>query len=82
MSRMVSSDTNCYQEAAFFMLRVGQNHIYTVYVRYLWQGDYHIYGHIRCIYTVLANPTHIYGSPLASLIYAARHLNWQSVWSL
>jgi hypothetical protein len=38
--------------------RVGQNHIYTVYVRYFWQGNYQIYGHIRCIYTVLANPIH------------------------
>jgi len=36
--------------------RVGQNHIYTVYVRYFWQGYHQIYGHIRCIYTVLANP--------------------------
>jgi len=36
--------------------RVGQNHIYTVYIRYFWQGNHQIYGHIRCIYTVLANP--------------------------
>ena len=39
--------------------RVGQNHIYTVYMRYFWQGNHQIYGHIRCIYTVLANPTHL-----------------------
>jgi hypothetical protein len=38
--------------------RVGQNHIYTVYIWYFWQGNHQIYGHIRCIYTVLANPTH------------------------
>jgi hypothetical protein len=37
--------------------RVGQNHIYTVYIRYFWQGNHQIYGHLRCIYTVLANPT-------------------------
>jgi len=37
-------------------IRVGQNHIYTVCIRYIWQGIHHIYGHIRCIYTVLANP--------------------------
>ena len=37
--------------------RVGQNHIYTVCIRYFWQGTHHIYGHIRCIYTFLANPT-------------------------
>ena len=40
------------------MIRVGQNHIYTVYVRYFWQGNHQIYGHMRCIYTVLDNPTH------------------------
>ena len=39
-----------------FMNRVGQNHIYTVCILYFWQGIHHIYGHIRCIYTVLANP--------------------------
>jgi hypothetical protein len=36
--------------------RVGQDHIYTVYIRYFWQKNDQIYGHIRCIYTVLANP--------------------------
>jgi len=34
--------------------RVGQNHIYTVCIRCFWEGNHHIYGHIRCIYTVLA----------------------------
>jgi len=38
--------------------RVGQNHIFTVYIRYFWQGNHLIYGHIRCIHTVLANPKH------------------------
>jgi len=42
--------------------RVGQNHIHTVCIRYFWQGNHHIYGHIRCIYTVLANPTHKAGT--------------------
>jgi hypothetical protein len=41
------------------MFRVGQNHIYTVYERYFWQGNHQIYGHIRCIYMVLANPNHV-----------------------
>jgi hypothetical protein len=41
------------------MFRVGQNHIYTVYPRYFWQGDHQIYGHIRSVYTVLANPNHV-----------------------
>ena len=30
--------------------------IYTVYIRCFWQENHQIYGHIRCIYTVLANP--------------------------
>jgi len=38
-----------------YIYRVGQNPIYTVYVRYFWQGNHQIHGHIRCIYTVLAN---------------------------
>ena len=41
------------------MCRVGQNHKYTVYKRYFWQGNHQIYVHLRCIYTVLANPTHV-----------------------
>ena len=27
-----------------------------MYTRYFWQGIHHTYGHIRCAYTVLANP--------------------------
>jgi hypothetical protein len=43
--------------------RVGQSHIYTAYIYrtygiwYFWQENHQIYGHIRRIYTVLANPT-------------------------
>ena len=40
------------------MCGIGQHHIYTVYAIF-WQGDHQIYGHIRCIYTVLANPEHV-----------------------
>ena len=40
------------------MSRVGQNHIYTVYIRYFWLGNNQIYGVYIRIYTVLANPTH------------------------
>ena len=29
-----------------------------MYIWYFWQGNHQIYGHIRCVYTVLANPTH------------------------
>ena len=39
------------------MNRVGQNHIHTVYIRYFWQENHQIYGHIRGACTVLANPT-------------------------
>jgi len=38
------------------ILRVGQNHMYTVNIRYFWQGNRYSYGHTRCVYTVLANP--------------------------
>jgi len=31
-----------------------------VHTRYFWQVSRQIYGHIRCIYTVLANPIYIY----------------------
>ena len=49
-----------YVRACMHMYRVGQNHIYTVYIRYFGQGNHQIYGHIRCIYTVLANPTYVF----------------------
>jgi len=39
-----------------FLARVGQNHIYTVNVRYFWQENHQIYSYIRCLYTVLADP--------------------------
>jgi len=32
--------------------------MYTVYIWYFGQGIHQRYGHTRCIYTVLANPTH------------------------
>jgi hypothetical protein len=56
------------------MHRVGHNHIYTVSIRYLWQGNHQIYiiygdcgreitkftSYTVYIYTVLANPTYIH----------------------
>jgi len=39
-----------------YIRRVGQNHIYTVHLRYSWQGNHQIHGHTGCIYTVLADP--------------------------
>jgi len=29
-----------------------------VYIRYFWQGYHQIYGHVRCLYTVLADLNH------------------------
>jgi hypothetical protein len=29
------------------------------YIRYFWQGNHHTYSHIRCVYTVLANPVYV-----------------------
>ena len=66
-NRCVGSIYNCCTDRCAVCLdksRVGQNHvyiyiyIYTVYIRYFWQGNHCIYGHIRCIYTVLANRRH------------------------
>ena len=45
-----------------------------MHIQYLWQGNHQIYGHIRCIYTVLANPTHSNHLPaeaLSPLVYCA-----------
>jgi len=42
-----------------YTCRIGQDHIYTVHIRYFWQGNHQIYSHIRCIHTVLANPIHL-----------------------
>ena len=46
-----------YQTRVSLLFRVGQNHIYTVYIRYFWLGNHQIYGVYIRIYTVLANPT-------------------------
>jgi len=54
------------------IIGAGQNHIHTVHIRRIGQNhmykrciygifgreNHQIYGHIRCIYTVLANPMH------------------------
>jgi hypothetical protein len=42
---------------ACIISRVGQNHIYTVYIRYFWLGNHQIYSVYIRIYTVLADPT-------------------------
>jgi len=56
--------TSCHHFSAVYcmidmlMPRVGQNHIFTVYLRYFWYGNHQTYSHLWCIYTVLANPTY------------------------
>jgi hypothetical protein len=50
--------------------RVGQNHIYTVYIRYFWQGDHQIYGIVQCICLVLANPSYNECARLRSMLLA------------
>jgi len=30
-----------------------------VHIQHFWQRNHQIHGHIRCMYTVLANPTHL-----------------------
>jgi hypothetical protein len=35
---------------------LGQSHKCTVYIQCFWQGNLQIYGHIRCIYAILASP--------------------------
>jgi len=48
----------------------GQNHTYTVYIRYFWPGNHQIYGHIRCTCTVLASPSVIRGLVAVSSCWA------------
>ena len=53
--------------------RVGKNQTFigrSMYKRYFWQGDHHTYGHVQCVYTVLANPTHLKNE--RKLIYVLR----------
>jgi len=50
---------------------VGQNHKYTVYIRYFWQENHQVYGHIRCLYTFLANPTLVTKLSTAGLLLIA-----------
>jgi uncharacterized protein YjaG (DUF416 family) len=69
---------------ALLVSRVGQNYTLTVYIRYFGQGNHQIYDHIRCIYTVLANPTckvHFYVKMrVCPLIYKATIFNFLCSW--
>jgi hypothetical protein len=50
-AREITKHTGMY---GIYIYGSGQPYIYGV--QYFWQGYYHAYGHIRCTYTVLANP--------------------------
>ena len=41
---------NHYSLPVCVVFRVGQKHVYTVYLQYYWQRFHEIYSHIRCIY--------------------------------
>ena len=42
-----------------------------MYIRYFQQGHHHTYGHIRCRYTVLANPIHTAHCRAQTAVWAA-----------
>jgi len=76
--------TVCCWDTRAWINRVGQNHIYTVYIRYFWLGNHQIYGVYIRIYTVLANPMdkaswlpilHPHPHP-PSALYATQHKKW------
>jgi len=39
-----------YTVRPYLVTRVGQNHMYTVHLRYSWKGNHQISGRIQCIY--------------------------------
>ena len=48
-----------------YKCRVGQNpFVHTVYTWYLWQGKHQICVHIRCVYTIMANPSDAVYAPV------------------
>jgi hypothetical protein len=54
-------------------------YVYTVYIRYFKQGNHHTYGHTRCVYTVLANPTHTAQS--INSVRSERRLEFRNRWT-
>ena len=52
----ISTQVHCSCKTCSVLLtgRVGQNHIYTMYIRYFRQGNHKIYGHIQFWPTLLA----------------------------
>jgi len=59
-SQFKGQSTRCRYMCMFrVMFRVFQNHIYTVYIRYFWQENHQLYGHIQSMFIVLANPMYV-----------------------
>jgi hypothetical protein len=50
------SHSSIYTNLLLGLAKTIHTYVYTMYVQYFWQGNYHTYGHIRCTYMVLANP--------------------------
>ena len=61
----LGTSMNHHQNIRCHIIRVGQNHIYTIF----WQEHHQIYGHIRCMDTVLANPTQCHSQALTMKLW-------------
>jgi len=44
--------------------KITHTYVYTVYIQYFWHEIYHTSGHIRCTYTILANPNNLNPNPV------------------
>jgi len=51
-------------------------YVYTVYIRYSKQRNHHTYSHIRCAYTVLANPMYLWR--VSSVLFSYLQINLSS----
>jgi len=57
--RRMHTHAHTHSATLVYLWGCGQNHIYMVCIRSFWQGNHQICGHIRCIYTSLANPIYL-----------------------
>jgi len=48
-------------------------YVHTVYIQYFEQGNHHTYGHIRCVYMVMANPK-VLTNPVTGVMRRAKHM--------
>jgi hypothetical protein len=75
-----SNMTVCFVELATTI----HAYVFTMYIWYFWQGNCHTYGHIRCTYTVLANPNVLWFPCLKYRIYTVYIWFWPTLmlWSM